>query len=296
MGAFAKTIKRRIKTIVAISLTLLMGLSTPIQALAQSADADIWLSTASGRQSTRLDLSRGRITGLNNTYEFRIPALWKDNVIAERTIIGNPSYVLDRVDFSCQSVTRQAAPQLLMSLYVIDKTRWTDSLPYTPLLISRDYVFCVTKSNRASAFTSDLDKAMYRACSDEISTPEAIRSRIFLSQEQELWRELTVVVNGKELDMPVVIIDGTYYLPMRAVCEALGYTVTWSQATRTTTIKKGTFIDRIPAEPNMVRDSRGYKMRMINNRTYVSVSYIYNVFRTIIEIDDAKNVYVISDY
>ena len=292
MNLFTKIIKQRMKAIAAISLALLAGWYCPASVSAQN--MAVHLSGGFNKQPLRLDLSGGRVTGLNNTYEFRVPALWKDNVIAERNMVDNPIYVLDRIDFLCQSVSRQNKPQLLMSLYVIDKSKWTDSLPYTPLLLSRDYVFCVTKNARQTPFPSEFDQAMYRACRDEISTPESIRNRIFLSKEQELWRELKVVVNGRELDMPVVIINGTYYLPMRSVCEALGYTVTWIPASMSTSIKKAGFYDRIPADPAMTQDIRGYKMRLIDNRTYVSVAYVYNVFRTIIEIDDAKNVYVIS--
>ena len=291
MEPFRKRMMQRIKAAAAFSVMLLMVSNQPVLAM----DAGmVALSSQTAQQPVKLDISGGRVSGLNNAYDFRVPIIWKDNVIAERNMIGNPSYVLDRIDFSCLSVTRVYKPRLLMSLYVIDKSKWSDSLPYTPLLISKDYIFCVALGVRGVAFPSEFDQAMYRACSQEISTLEAIRNRITLSKEQALWRELTVFVNGTELDMPVIIIDGTYYLPMRAVCEALGYTVTWSSTSQFTTIKKGNFVDRIPARPNMVTDSRGYKMRLIENRTYVSVAYLYNVFRTIIEIDDAKNVYVIS--
>lgn len=45
-----------------------------------------------------------------------------------------------------------------------------------------------------------------------------------------------VIVNGKAMDMPGVIVEGRTMAPVRAVAESLGGTVSWDQATFTATI------------------------------------------------------------
>ena len=262
--------------------------------LAMAAFSAPALASAAVRTVTRLDLSGGKVTGLDGAYEFKIPVMWQDNVQAERETEGNPSYVLDRINFLCLSATRQYKPQLLMSLFVIDKKQWSDDLPYTPALVSKDYIFAIAMGATKSAYSSPLDKAMFQACYDEVSTVEAIKNKFKLSKSQELWRESTVFVNGAEVDKPVVFIGGTYYLPMRSVCEALGYLVTWLPSSESAVIRRVGFVDTIPVTAKMMSDSRGYKMRLVDGSTYVSVSYLYNVFRLIIEIDDARNAYVMS--
>ena len=269
-------------------MALLMAAVLAMVSLAMPAVATATVKTA------RLDLSGGKVTGLDGAYEFKIPVIWQDNVQAERVPEGNPAYVLDRIDFMCLSVTRQYKPQMLMSLYVIDKKQWSDNLSYTPALISKDYVFAVTMGEGVNVYRSPWDRALYQACYDEIATLEAVKNKFKLSKMQELWREMTVFVNRKELDKPVVFIEGTYYLPLRDVCESLGYSVTWSSSSRYATIRKGTFSDRIPAHANMTSDMRGYKMRLVDGVTYVSAAYLYSVFRLVIEIDDAKNAYITS--
>ena len=249
---------------------------------------------AGASQTTRLDLSDGRVAGLSRDYEFLVPKLWTAHIIAERDMAGNPSYVLDRINFMCLAASGNSKPQRLMTLYVIDKAKWKDSLPYTPVLITKDYVFTVTMGAWETVFTNEFDRAVFQACREEVKTIELIREKIKVSSNQILPNILTAFVNDKPLEQPVVFMDGTHYLPLRNVCEALGYAVTWSGSTNTATIRKGSFSDVIPVRANMVSDSRGYKMRMIEGRVYVSAAYFYNVYRFIIETDEAKNVYVIA--
>jgi len=262
--------------------------------LAMAAFSAPALGNATVRMATRLDISGGKVTGLDGAYEFKIPVMWQDNVQAERETEGNPAYVLDQVNFLCLSATRQYKPQVLMSLYVIDKKQWSDNLPYTPVLVSRDYIFAVTMGTGKNVYISPLDRAMYQACYDEVSTVDAVKNKFKLSKVQELWREMTVFVNGAEVEKPVVFIGGTYYLPLRNVCEELGYSVTWLAGSKSATIRKDGFYDIVPVAVNMTSDTRGYKMRLVDGTTYVSVAYLYNVLRLTIEINDARNAYVMS--
>jgi|GEM_PF-1365397 len=277
----------------ALLLTALLVAASSLPVAATGFSAANAAYSGAVRTTMSVDISDGWVRGVNNAYEFKVPNLWKECVLAEREMVGNPDYVVDRINFMVMPASRQSAPQLLMSLFVIDKTHWRDSLPYTPVVFSRDYVFAVVKGMTKTPFASSIDNARYKACDAEIATAEAVKSRIVLAPEQALWRSMAVFVNGKLVDNSVVLIGGVYYLPLRDVYEALGYTVSWSQATQSVTIRKaGGFYERLKISAGMLSDERGYKMRLIEGRTYVSTAYVYSVLRATIEFDDRKNVYV----
>ncbi|WP_052487199.1 copper amine oxidase N-terminal domain-containing protein [Gordoniibacillus kamchatkensis] len=50
--------------------------------------------------------------------------------------------------------------------------------------------------------------------------------------------DIRLLVHGKQVNADVRIIDGSSYVPLRAVSEALGMDVNWDNATRTISIKK----------------------------------------------------------
>lgn len=55
------------------------------------------------------------------------------------------------------------------------------------------------------------------------------------AQEDEILERVTVTINGKKFDG--VLIGDSTYAPLRALAEAMGYTVTWDEATKTVDIK-----------------------------------------------------------
>lgn len=46
-----------------------------------------------------------------------------------------------------------------------------------------------------------------------------------------------ISVNGKQLDRDAIEMENTVFLPLRSVCESLGYSVEWSQTNRSVTVK-----------------------------------------------------------
>jgi len=285
-----KAWKRLMRPAAACLLALVMLAGLPLSARATGFE---WQQDASKRV-VRLDMSDGRVVGMGWSYEFLVPALWKEHVFVERQLGGLPSYIIDNLSFYCKSATGVSSPLLLMSLYTIDKKEWSDSLPYTPVLFGRDLVFVVVFGAEETSFSHPFDQALFRSCRSDVQTAEKILELLKLSERQQVPNQLTVFVNDKKMTNPVVFLGSTYYVPLREVCEALGYKVVWSQKTASTTISKGSFADTIPVKSNMVADKRGYKMRMIEGRVYVSVAYLYSVFNAVVEVDDIKNVYVIT--
>lgn len=50
--------------------------------------------------------------------------------------------------------------------------------------------------------------------------------------------DIRLLVNGKRIDTDIQIVNGSSYVPLRVVSEALGANVNWDEASRTISIKK----------------------------------------------------------
>ena len=85
---------------------------------------------------------------------------------------------------------------------------------------------------------------------------------------------LTVTVNGVETPLDVADVDGTVYLPLRALCESMGCQVGWEGETQTATVIMGGSKIEIPIGESFVRRD-GLKTavpaanRVIDGKTYV---------------------------
>ena len=91
--------------------------------------------------------------------------------------------------------------------------------------------------------------------------------------------DLFVDTNKVESDTPPTIVDGRTLVPVRAIFEAIGATVTWDQATYTATGVKGDIvvtiqIDNMTAYVNGEAKALDVPAQLINNRTMVPARFI----------------------
>ncbi len=92
-----------------------------------------------------------------------------------------------------------------------------------------------------------------------------------------------IFVNGAELPFPPdpqpVIIDGTTFVPLRSVFEALGAAIHWDGATRTVTVRRGSrsVQVQIGSHTGWVNDRPVWleqPARLINDRTYIPLRFV----------------------
>lgn len=71
-----------------------------------------------------------------------------------------------------------------------------------------------------------------------------------------IFNSVQVQVNGEKIDASTILYDGSTYLPMRKVVEAVGKDVEWNQETKTANIVEKTKDDAIiePKEGDTVND------------------------------------------
>jgi len=110
---------------------------------------------------------------------------------------------------------------------------------------------------------------LYTPPSREISTQEASR----------------IMVNGNEIKEPPVTKDNVTYLPLRAICEKLGYRVWWSE--EKTTLTKGKAVITLSDEQATIK-KKEYKLKrniqyrnpicFKNSITYISLQDMRDIF------------------
>lgn len=241
---------------------------------------------------TKLDLTNGTIKGEKAEYTFVMPkdATARDFITAERVTLEDTTKALEKLDFYCASYSQKYKPALLMSLYIFDKAQWDESYSLKKIMKSRNYVFAVY-IEETIPFTQAQDRAFYIYCKNIISNLDNIKKSIIVPKYEMNEYELTVFVNAKPLPDPVKIIDGVFYVPLRQVCEAMNYKVTWNAKTNTVEISKQAFYSSFSLV-NGVYYGRGYKVMIIDGRCYAPTMYFMQVLGKNIEIDESDNVFM----
>ncbi len=108
-----------------------------------------------------------------------------------------------------------------------------------------------------------------------------------------VYQEVNLVIDGivQKFDPPPIIIDGTSYVPVRPVSEALGASVWWNSESKTVGINKEdtkiAFI--IGADTARVNGEEvpTPKSRIINNTTYVPIRFISEVLQYQVDWDSS---------
>lgn len=85
-----------------------------------------------------------------------------------------------------------------------------------------------------------------------------------------------VQVNGEKLDANTILYNGSTYLPMRKVAEAVGKDVEWDQETMTANIvNKGDDV----MEEVVVYEENGYKHLSIGDKLYHENSFVFDIIK-----------------
>lgn len=124
-----------------------------------------------------------------------------------------------------------------------------------------------------------------------------VSMRIGVSAEEDtmqimpIYMELYSVVNeivnvdGKEItsDVPVQVIDGVTFLPLRSTLEALGFEVTWNSETKSVELSKGAQWTSVTIGSNayfknkMAPHTLSSAPVIVNGRTLVPVEFIADI-------------------
>lgn len=148
---------------------------------------------------------------------------------------------------------------------------------------------------------------------DKEARKEVLKELVELRRENDN-NDIPVFINGNELksDVAPVIKYGRTLIPVRAVTEALGATVTWNEGTSTATITKTVYksvygsttestitielkLDSNIALVNGEEVELDTKAELMSNRTFVPVRFIAETFNNAVDWDEESNSVIIED-
>ena len=91
-----------------------------------------------------------------------------------------------------------------------------------------------------------------------------------------VMNSVEVQVDGEKLEVNTILHDGSTYLPMRKVAEAVGKDVEWNQETMTANIVgKGDDV----MEEIIVYEENGYKHLSIGDKLYHENSFVFDIIK-----------------
>ena len=115
---------------------------------------------------------------------------------------------------------------------------------------------------------------------------------VTVAYAQETKLDYTLTIDGELMDASVYQEEDILFIPLRAICEKLGFNVEWEAETRTVILEK------LPVYITFSADADGYTFaktapmllgnapKIINDRTYVPSSFIDEVLQGTIEVTE----------
>lgn len=119
-----------------------------------------------------------------------------------------------------------------------------------------------------------------------ISAPietEAVENGVFIPMTKPIYR---IFVNGTMLDADTYVDGDNVMLPLRAICEALGYEVGYDNESTMISLTRGAhYITMYPTKDEytfskMAPMALGIAPQLVDDRTYVPVSFVENILQS----------------
>lgn len=109
---------------------------------------------------------------------------------------------------------------------------------------------------------------------------------------QEEKAPYSLKIDGEVMNAEVYEDNGTIFIPLRAICEKLGFNVTWEEATRSVILEKLPVYVTFSADEDgysFARTARmllGHAPKIINDRTYVPSNFIDEILQGTIDVSE----------
>ena len=125
-------------------------------------------------------------------------------------------------------------------------------------------------------------------------TTTPVLANTILQQINVVLNSVNVEINGEKLDSSSILYNGTTYLPLRKIAEAVGKDVEWEQSTMTANIvEKGDI--KLNNETSVVENtdletSDGIIIRVIKNNKYINLEDCYKKYNN----EESKKIKVLT--
>ena len=220
-------------------------------------------------------------------YILDVPASWKKYIYMEKEITSNNKSIVEKLVLYYSPLSAASSKSVLMELAVFNKDGWSADLGYTKLSESEKYVFAykvVTKN----PYIFGSDRLIFDNMFKEASKAGFIKDYVSFPAEKDSFVKFTVSVNGKRMASPSFANSlRVVYVPVREVCQELGYSVAWNAKDSTVSIYNGSFYTTLGREINA---RQKYNIITLDGKSYVSTMFFLQALKCSVEIDQYSNV------
>ncbi len=231
-----------------------------------------------------IDTSSGYIAGEVAQFWMTIPKQWNGFVVVDREKLDFAATGVEKLVFSYVSENKIYRPAKLMEFYVFDKKLW-QTIEFKKIAETQKYFFAVL--TYPNTFTGVTDSNLFDYYLEQVSNDDFVISMIGFPDDQRFLVSETVTVNGKRLKSKIYK-DDKVYVPVREVCEALGYSVGWLGKEKAVTISgKNRYFLMLTKETELYQN---YKVLTVDGKAYVSLLFFINSLNTNVEVDEDFNV------
>ena len=267
-------------------ISLLLILSIP------STHFNVYANGLTINSVTELDLGNGEIIGENVDFRLNLPTSWLEFLIVYREDIYESSKVLEKISLKYKPLQQILKPVLLMNIYVIDKTlasndSYLSNKKNLEIVVeTTNHIFAV-ESPSISNIPNARDKELYNALLNYLK----YRNFIELPENAKILSRNTLSVDGVQVfEKSILVIEDTFFIPLRQTCEYLGFDVLWIADLGAINIV-GDDIDFTFRLTDSI-SSVGFESINRDSTAYVDTLFFSNILDYTVHIDENHNVYL----
>ncbi|MCL2351935.1 MAG: copper amine oxidase N-terminal domain-containing protein [Firmicutes bacterium] len=237
--------------------------------------------------ATRLDLRHGSISGEKAFYSMDIPELWRAYLLADRVKSAQTDGSIEKLIFYYRPQDDLTKPIPVLCITVYGKDKYTSAPEFSVFLETHKYYFAY-RCTEEMELQNEVDQAIVNQILTKAEDDIFLSSLIWPSSDDEKVFTNTLWVNGMQLHAYPYKQSNVTLLPIRDVCEALGYSVGWIADRRAVTVAKpGEYYLLLADNPNV---NDGYPIVIKNDKSYISSLYFATHMKVNIQVDERSNV------
>jgi len=233
-----------------------------------------------------------QINGSVVEYILDVPASWRKYIYMEKEVQSNSKTIVEKLVLYYLPTSATSSKSVFMELAVFNKSGWTTDVGYTKLSESEKYVFAYKLAVK-NPYVFGSDRLIFDNMFKEASKAGFIKDYVSFPTEKDSFVKFTVSVNGKRIaSQSYTNALRAVYVPVREVCQELGYSVVWNATDSTVSIYNGSFYITLGKE---ITSKQKYNIITIGGKSYVSTMFILQALKCSVEIDQYSNVRISRD-
>lgn len=228
-----------------------------------------------------VNISDGTVFATKGDFYFKIPISWENYIDVYKTTDSARRYI-EKYDFYYLPKDINNYKSLFFSFYIYDINNWAVGEDEEVLIKSDKYVITIFRRT-GNYYETTTDKIIFDRFLSEIWTNNFISSK-FIGIDTSSSENLTITVSGIRLKDRAIKNGGIVYVPLRAICDSLNYSIAWDPKTSSVMVNNSISIGKLSNK------SGDYNAKIISNKTYVPIVFLVNKLKLNVDIDTSDNI------